>query len=251
MSLFYTLVSGVVEGLTEFLPVSSTAHLILVNQFFGESSDAFLVFIQVGAICAVITEYIDKLSMVRRTIIPILVSFFITAVVGFFVYPIVRGFLIESLVVIAGALIVGGIIMVCFDRQIMNGQRTSDDISLFDGIWIGLAQSFAIIPGVSRSYASIIGAGVRGLSRTAAVEYSFLLSVPTIVIAAIYDMYRQGVHMVFVQGYVMPLVGFVVSWVVALLCIRVFLRYVATHDFRIFGWYRIIVGVGVLVFLCI
>lgn len=249
MTLLHTIASGIIEGLTEFLPVSSTAHLILVDRFFGTTPDSFLVFIQVGAVLAVVTEYLRKLSLIRRLIVPISVSFCVTAIIGLMVYPVVRGFLLESLLVIAIALIIGGIIIVFFDRRLMAGSRSISEMGIADGIAIGLAQAVAVIPGVSRSYATILGAGMRGLSRVTAVEYSFLLSVPTIIAAAGYDIYKQGFGQVFAGGYGVPLLGFVVSWVVASVCIRVFLRYVATYDLRIFGWYRIVVGVGILVYL--
>ncbi len=252
-------VMGVVEGLTEFLPVSSTGHLILTGALLGMTDDKSKVFdiaIQTGAIGAVIIVYWQRLrdavlglassDRARRFVLNVAVGFLPVAVVGFFVYKSIKAFLFNGPVV-ATAFIVGGLIILWVERRQDRVVRIQDvdQMTPLDAFKVGLVQCLGMIPGTSRSGATIIGGMLLGLSRKAATDFSFFLAIPTLVAAGGYSLWKERALL---SAADLPLfaVGFVVSFLSAWVCVRWLLRYVATHTFVPFAWYRIAFGIVVL-----
>jgi undecaprenyl-diphosphatase len=249
-NLLDALILGIVEGLTEFLPISSTGHLILAGDlidFDHPSRDVFYVAIQTGAMLAVLWEYRARFFRVDlRLWINLAVAFLPAAVLGLLFGNLIKFHLFKS-VPVALAFIVGGVIILLVDRgnRPARVERTQD-MTWLDALKVGIAQCFALIPGTSRSGATIIGGMLFGLSRPAATEFSFFLAVPTLMAAGAYDAWKQRSLLV-VQDAGMWAVGLVVSFISAFVVIRWLIRYVATHDFRWFAWYRIAFGLVVLV----
>jgi len=240
---------GIVEGLTEFLPVSSTGHLILAGDlldFDHPSRDVFYIAIQTGAMLAVLWEYRARFLRVDLQLWRnLIIAFIPAAVLGLAVGGFIKSHLFKP-VPVALAFIIGGIIILLVDR----GQRvprveSTQSMSALDALKVGIAQCFALIPGTSRSGATIIGGMLFGLSRQAATEFSFFLAVPTLIAAGMYDSWKHR-ELFRADDAGMWVVGFVVSFVSAFLVIRWLIRYVATHDFRWFAWYRIAFGLVVL-----
>ena len=240
---------GIVEGLTEFLPISSTGHLILAGDLIGfqhPGRDVFYVAIQTGAMLAVLWEYRARfwrldLQLWRN----LAIAFIPAAVLGLLLGGLIKSYLFRP-VPVALAFIIGGAIILLVDR----GKRSTrvertQDMSALDALKVGLAQCFALIPGTSRSGATIIGGMLFGLSRPAATEFSFFLAVPTLIAAGLYDLWKHRA-LLSPSDAGMWLVGLAVSFVSAFVVIRWLIRYVATHDFRWFAWYRIVFGVIVL-----
>jgi undecaprenyl-diphosphatase len=256
---------GVVEGLTEFLPVSSTGHLILAAALFdftgGSLTDdkvkAFEISIQTGAILAVVLIYWQRLvhavatmgsdRNARRFLLNVLIGFLPAVVVGLSFGKMVQAALFTPQVV-AGAFIVGGLIILWAERRQHAAVRVAevDDMTPLDALKVGLVQCLAFIPGTSRSGATIIGGMLFGLSRKAATEYTFFLAIPTLIGAGAYSLLKVRHSLVAADA---PLfaVGFVFSFLSAWLCVRWLLRYLSTHDFKPFAWYRIVFGIVVLV----
>ena len=249
---------GIVEGLTEFLPISSTGHLILAADLLNFNDDKAKVFqmvIQTGAILAVIWEYRARFAGVlaglgrerpaNRFALNILVAFFPAIILGLLFGDYIKAMLFQP-VPVAIAFIVGGLIILWAERRDHRIHCESvDDMSVVDALKIGLAQCCALIPGTSRSGATIIGGLLFGLSRRASTEFSFFLAVPTLMGVAVYDLYK---HRSLLEWSDVGLfsVGMATSFVVAFLCIRWLLRYIMRHDFTVFAWYRIVFGVVVL-----
>ena len=252
-------VLGIVEGLTEFLPVSSTGHLIITGQLLGfsdEKAKVFEIVIQSGAMLAVIWEYRARFAKTlaglhrspdaRRFALNLAVAFTPAAVLGLAFASTIKRYLFDAIPV-AAAFIVGGLIILWVERFPRRVRVSSvDEMTWKDALKVGLAQSVALIPGTSRSGATIIGGMLFGLSRRAATEFSFFLAVPTLVAAGAYDFYKH--RALFEAGDIgIFSVGFGVSFIAAFLCVRWLLRYIATHDFSVFAWYRIVFGAVVLV----
>lgn len=263
-------VLGVVEGLTEFLPISSTGHLILAGSlldFTGETAKVFEIAIQTGAILAVVWEYRQRLldtvrgfrreAVARRFARNVLIAFVPAVVLGLTLGSLVKRHLFHPLPV-ASAFIVGGLVILWAEarhrrrfgeRDLQGGRRarveTVDDMSALDALKVGLLQCLALIPGTSRSGATIIGAMVLGFSRRAATEFSFYLGIPTLIGAGVYSVWKQRALLAASDLPVFA-VGSLLAFVSALLCIRWLIRYVSTHDFRVFAWYRIAFGAIVL-----
>ncbi len=249
---------GIVEGLTEFLPISSTGHLILAADllhFNDDKAKVFQMVIQTGAIFAVIWEYrarfIAALSGLGRDVTAnrfafnILVAFFPAVILGLLFGDYIKAVLFKPMPV-AIAFIVGGLIILWAEsRDHRIHCEAVDDMSFMDALKIGLAQCVALIPGTSRSGATIIGGLLFGLSRRASTEFSFFLAVPTLIGVAAYDLYKHRALLAWSDVGLFS-VGLVVSFVVAFLCIRWLLRYIMRHDFTVFAWYRIVFGVIVL-----
>jgi undecaprenyl-diphosphatase len=240
---------GIVEGLTEFLPISSTGHLILAGDLVGfehPGRDVFYVAIQTGAMLAVLWEYRARFFRVDPKLwIHLAVAFLPAAVLGLAFGKLIKSYLFKP-VPVALAFIVGGIVILLVDR----GRRAARveqtrDMTWVDALKVGLAQCFALIPGTSRSGATIIGGMLFGLSRPAATEFSFFLAVPTLMAAGAYDLWKHR-SVLAVEDAGMWAVGFAVSFLSAFVVIRWLIRYVATHDFRWFAWYRIAFGLVVL-----
>ena len=253
-------IMGIVEGLTEFLPVSSTGHLILTGSLLGMTDDKSKVFdiaIQTGAIVAVIIVYWERLAgavrelgsseRARRFVLNVALGFLPAAVVGFFVYKSIKAYLFTGPVV-AAAFIVGGLIILWVEKRKNPAPARIvdvDDMTPWDALKVGLVQCLGMIPGTSRSGATIIGAMLLGLSRKAATDFSFFLAIPTLVAAGGYSLWKERAVL---SAADVPLfaVGFIVSFISAWFCVRWLLRYISTHTFVAFAWYRIAFGLVVL-----
>jgi undecaprenyl-diphosphatase len=252
------LVMGIVEGLTEFLPISSTGHLILAGDLLGlhsEKTKVFEMVIQTGAMLAVVWEYRHKFlgvacgfvsdAAARRFVYNLIIAFLPAAMLGLAFAKLIKAHLFHA-VPVAIAFIVGALVILFVERKQrpIRVERV-DDMTWKDALKVGCAQAFALIPGTSRSGATIIGGMLFGLSRRAATEFSFFLAVPTLVAAGSYDLYKHRA-LFDASDIGMFSIGFVVSFVSAFVCIRWLLRYIATHDFTLFAWYRIAFGCIVL-----
>ena len=254
MDIIQSIILGIVEGLTEFLPISSTAHLIITAKLLAisqtEFAKSFTIAIQLGAILAVVFLYWKRFLKNWDYLKKIIVAFLPTAVAGFIFYRIIKNFLMGSFLVIALALLIGGIIIIIFEAG--KGKRTADNgsdlITYRKAFLIGLCQSVAIIPGVSRAAATIIGGLSLKLSRRAIVEFSFLLAVPTMLAATGYDLIKTGFSFS-CQELGALLVGFFISFFAALAGVKFFLKFITKYNFFYFGVYRIILGLGILVWL--
>jgi undecaprenyl-diphosphatase len=256
--LLSALILGIVEGLTEFLPISSTGHLILAGallDFNDERGKLFEIVIQSGAILAVCWEYRERLRativgighdvVAQRLVLNIAIAFIPLAVLGLLFGKAIKAALFNPPVV-ALAFIVGGFIILWAERR-QHTVRVAevDALTPLDALKLGLAQACALIPGTSRSGATIIGGLLFGLSRKAATEFSFFLAIPTLLLASIYQLYKER-HLLVIDDLGMWLVGFLAAFASAFLCVRWLLRYIASHDFTIFAWYRIAFGLIVL-----
>lgn len=254
--LLQALVMGVIEGLTEFLPVSSTGHLIvtadLMNFWTPDKRVVFEIAIQLGAILAVCFDYREKLARVTvgvlkresdavRFTVNVLVAFLPAAVIGFFAIGIIKDYLFTPLVV-ATALVLGGILILYAERrEHVIRAESLDDLCWQDALKVGFAQCLAMIPGTSRSGATIIGGLFFGLSRKTAAEFSFFLAIPTMIGATAYSVYKHRTEFVLADFPVFA-VGFVSAFLVAAWVVKALVRYVSNHDFTIFAWYRIVFG---------
>ena len=259
ISLLYALLLGIVEGLTEFLPISSTGHLILVGDLLGVHDDKgkmFDIVIQSGAMMAVVWEYRARFAGVlaglmsdrtaQRFVVNLLIALLPAVVLGLLFGKAIKAHLFAP-VPVALAFIAGAFVILWADRRDHRVRIESvDQMCWRDALMVGLAQCFALIPGTSRSGATIIGGMLFGLSRRAATEFSFFLAVPTLVAAGIYDAYKHRALLTFDDTGTFG-VGFVAAFVSAFLCIRWLLRYISNHDFTVFAWYRIVFGILVLV----
>lgn len=256
--LLQALILGIVEGLTEFLPVSSTGHLILAGDlldFNDERGKLFEIVIQSGAILAVIWEYRARFGKVlaglpgdpvaRRFVANLAIAFVPLAALGLLFGKAIKTHLFAP-VPVAIAFIVGAFVILWAERREHTVTiHAVDDIGPWDALKLGLAQACALIPGTSRSGATIIGGLFFGLSRQAATEFSFFLAVPTLGVATLYQLYKER-HLLAWDDLGLWVVGFVASFASAFLCVRWLLRYISTHDFTIFAWYRIAFGVIVI-----
>jgi undecaprenyl-diphosphatase len=257
-TLLHALILGIVEGLTEFLPVSSTGHLILAGDllhFNDEKGKVFEIVIQFGAILAVVWEYRAKIGRIlaglfgdreaQRFAVNIVVAFVPLAVLGLLFHQTIKAVLFKP-VPVALAFIVGGVIILWAERREHRVRvETLDELDIIDAVKLGLAQALALIPGTSRSGATIIGGLLFGLSRRAATEFSFFLAIPTLTAATIYQVYKE--RALFSGDDIgMFGVGFAAAFVSAFLCVRWLLRFISSHDFTPFAWYRIAFGLMVL-----
>jgi undecaprenyl-diphosphatase len=260
LSLLQSVLLGVVEGLTEFLPISSTGHLIIAGDllnYTGEQAKTFEIVIQLGAILAVCWHYRQRLGWVvsglgrdagsLRFVVNLVVGVFPSAVFGLLLHKLIKAHLFNP-VVVAVALIVGGLIIFVVERRERTPRITEvDQMSWQDALKLGCAQVFSLIPGTSRSGATIIGGMLFGLSRRAATEFSFFLAIPTMFLATGYDVFKSWEHLAH-QDLSFFAVGFVTAFFSALLAIKGLIRYVAHHDFRVFAWYRVIFGMLALLY---
>ncbi len=262
-TLIVALILGIVEGLTEFLPISSTGHLILAGSllgYTGEQAKVFEIVIQAGAILAVCWEFRAKLAAVvaglpsdpraQRFALNLVVAFLPAAVLGLAFSRFIKAALFAPIPV-ALAFIVGALVILWAERRQRARPDTVriddvDDLRWTDALKIGFAQAFALIPGTSRSGATIIGGMLFGLSRRAATEFSFFLAIPTLFAACIYEGVKNR-HLLHAADLPAFGVGFAAAFVSAFLCVRWLLRYVSRHDFTPFAWYRIVFGLVILV----
>ena len=244
---------GIVEGLTEFLPVSSTGHLILAGHLLGAQGErwkTFEIFIQLGAVLAVLFEWRKAFlpfQSLPRLAVRLLAGFLPAAAIGLVAGHAIKAHLFNPFVV-ATALVTGAIVIFVVEGRPPD-VRTKEavDVSVAQAFGIGLFQCLALIPGTSRAMTTILGGMLLGISRSAATEFSFLLAIPTVGGASIYDLWK-GRHTLALGDVPFFATGFVVSFVTALLVVRWLIGYVRSHDFRPFAWWRIAVGVAVLVF---
>jgi undecaprenyl-diphosphatase len=263
MDLLKAVILGIVEGITEFLPISSTGHLIIVNRFVnltGSFAVMFDIVIQLGAILSVIVYFWDRLWLFgakksqeersqilltwKKTIVGVLPALLIGGTLGSKVEE-----KLFNPAVVAGALIAGGIILIFIESR-KKSPRITDIAGLGYGtaVAIGFIQCIAMIPGTSRSAATIIGAMLLGLSRSTAAEYSFFLAIPTMAAAATHSVLKHGAVMTFRQAELLA-AGLFVSFLVAWAVIAAFMKYIRNNDFKPFGWYRIALGIGVFVLI--
>jgi undecaprenyl-diphosphatase len=253
LDILQTIILGVVEGITEFLPISSTGHLIVVSGWLGidqtEASKAFEVIIQLAAILAVIANYRDKFNLAHRQLwYKLALAFIPIGAVGFlFSHQIKALFSVE---VVATMFILGGIVFLLLERFYKKGSAhvtEVEDVSYRQAFWVGIAQVFALIPGTSRAGSTIVGALLVGLDRKASAEFSFLLALPVMLAASGYDLLKH--HQAF-AGAQLPLlaVGFVTAFIVAWLTMRLFIRFLERFTFNGFGIYRILFGLLLFVF---
>lgn len=244
---------GVLEGLTEFIPVSSTGHLLLAGHFLGfrSTARAFEVLIQLGAILAILSVYSVRLVEIaraaprdpraRRFIAAVLIAFLPAVVIGVMAHGFIKSVLFETPIVIAVALILGGIVLLFVDRIAGDRYHETMDIPLGAALGIGLFQCLAMIPGVSRSGATIVGALLLGAGRRAAAEFSFFLAMPTMAGAFVYDLYKTGARLDASDAAVIG-VGFLAAFFSAVVVVRRLLDFVSRRGFALFGWWRIVVG---------
>ncbi len=261
-SLLVIILLGIVEGLTEFIPVSSTGHLVLAGELLGfrhASSGTFDIVIQLGAILAVVWAYRERFAHVLTGLLRrdadairftrnIALGFLPSAVIGLFVYKTVKAML-GNPVIVAVALIVGGVAILVIERLVKEPREHSvETMTWTTALGVGFIQCLSMVPGISRSGATIMGALSLGVERKTAAEYSFFLAVPTMVAASGYDLYKTGASL---DGgaWTGIAIGFVVSFVVALVVIRWFVGIVSRHGFAPFAWYRIVAGSLALVWL--
>jgi len=252
---------GLIEGVTEFIPVSSTGHLILASRWLGETGEAaktFDIFIQLGAILAIVWLYRARLTRTvlaarhdpasRRFLLNLVVAFLPAAIVGFLAHDWIKARLFTP-VVVATALVAGGLVILLIER-LRPRERVADvaDIRPPTALGVGLAQVLSLIPGTSRSGATIMGGYALGLSRRAATEFSFFLSIPVMFAATLYDLLKSRGALGAADLPAFAL-GFIVSFISALIVVKAFLGYVSRHSFNAFAWYRIVLGGAILLFL--
>jgi undecaprenyl-diphosphatase len=252
---------GVVEGLTEFLPISSTGHLIILGDwlnFNDAKGKVFEIAIQLAAILAVMWAYRQKVvsvtvGMVQRDDIAwrfatnLMIAFLPAAVLGLMFHSAIKT-LLWSPISVAVALIVGGFIILLVEKRMAHVPpriQTVDEMCWHDALKVGFAQSFALIPGMSRSGSTIMGGLIFGMSRTAATEFSFFLAIPTMIAATIYDVHKNW-DLFTIADLPMFAIGFIMSFIAAMIAVKALLRYVASHTFTVFAWYRIVFGMFVL-----
>lgn len=289
MTIFDALILGIVEGFTEFLPISSTAHLVMASRLLeipgGAFLSSFIIAIQLGAIASVVSLYWKKLFLNPEMFKRVAIAFVPTGIIGFLLYKLLKTYLIENLTLIACALLIGGVVLVVFEYfhspstnfehnlfpddnrpsrswyamfrnkwrpKLVLGRRETAEVipegpmPYATAFWIGCAQSLAIIPGVSRAGATILGGLMLGISREKIVEFSFLLAVPTMLAATGYDLLKTGPTFTIGEWESLA-IGFFISFLAAYTSVKFLIRYVQTHDFSLFGWYRIVLGIVLLV----
>lgn len=256
------IIMGLVEGFTEFLPISSTGHLILAGSllnFTGDKVKVFEIAIQAGAIFAVMWEYRKRIGAVlaglpndpkqQKFALNLVVAFLPAAVLGLLFSKAIKAHLFAP-VPVALAFIVGGFVILWVENRNKERKEVAridsvDDMTMLDAFKIGCAQAFALIPGTSRSGATIIGGMLFGLSRKAATEFSFFLAIPTLLAATVYSVYKERALLSVAD---LPLfgIGGIAAFISAFLCVRWLLRYISSHDFTVFAWYRIVFGIVVI-----
>ncbi len=249
MTAVHALILGLVEGITEFLPISSTGHLILLSGLLHLPETDFLksfeIAIQLGAILAAVVFYWKPLLTKADLLIKVIVAFMPTAVIGLVLHDFVKRFLLGDAAVVLWSLFVGGIVLIVFERW--HGDRGSIEdlrnVTLKQSLLIGLFQSIAIIPGISRSAATIIGGQLLGLKRRTIVDFSFMLAIPTMAAATGLDLLKSGSAFT-PNEFVLLTIGFAASFITALAAIKWLLGFVRDHSLQGFGVYRIIVAIG-------
>ncbi len=255
MTPFHAIILGIVEGITEFLPISSTGHLVLAAQALGiqqgEFAKTFEIAIQAGAIAAVLALYGKRLLTDKQTFLKVCAAFIPTAIIGLALHKVVKNVLLESTALILWALAVGGAVLIIFElvhREKQGGPTDVRSIPLSHAVLVGVFQAIAIVPGVSRAAATIIGGMLLGIPRKTIVEFSFLLAVPTILAASALDLMKSGTSFTGAEWQMLG-IGAFVSFVVALVVIRWLVKFIQGHSFIVFGIERIVVVIAALLLL--
>ncbi len=268
MTIFHGLLLGIIEGLTEFLPISSTAHMILASAWLKIPTTEFLktfeISIQLGAILAVVILYWKKIWSSWDLIGKIIIAFIPTAIIGLIFYKIVKSYLLNNNYIIASALLIGGVILIWFEKyqtKKITGKNAANEganvddqvksISYKQAAAIGVFQSLAIIPGVSRAAATIIGGLSLGVKRKEIVEFSFLLAIPTMAAATGLDLLKSRDSLISLSSREILIwgLGFIAAFVTAVIGVKFFIRFIQKNNFVAFGWYRIILGLIVFAWL--
>jgi undecaprenyl-diphosphatase len=254
MTLIQSIIIAIIEGITEFLPISSTGHMILASSLMKiqevEFVKTFEISIQLGAIMAIVLMYAKRFLQGISIYLKLGIAFIPTAIIGFLAYNFIKAHLFNPIIV-AVSLIVGGIILILIDKKVVSQKSRTDvleNITYKNAFFIGLIQCFSMIPGVSRAAATIIGGVFNGLDKKQATEFSFLLAVPTMFAASGYDLLKTPV--VFTKHEISLLViGFIIAMITAWIAVKIFLKIVENYGFKYFGYYRIIIGIIFLILL--
>ncbi|HET6556134.1 MAG TPA: undecaprenyl-diphosphate phosphatase [Prolixibacteraceae bacterium] len=250
MTLFEAIIIAVVEGITEFLPISSTGHMIIAQALLGmeidEFTKTFTVNIQFGAILSVVVLYWKRFLQSWSFYQKLFVAFLPAAAIGFLAGDFIDS-LLENVMVVAVMLLIGGILLLFVDKW-FNKEAKNQEITYPTALKIGFWQCIAMIPGVSRSAATIIGGMQQKLSRTNAAEFSFFLAVPTMAAASAYKLLKDYKH-INSENIDVLLIGNAVAFIVAMIAIKTFITFLQKHGFKVFGWYRIVVGIILIVLL--
>lgn len=250
MTIFQAAVLAIIEGLTEFLPISSTGHLILAAKILSIPDNDFLktfeIVIQFGAILSVATIYSKKILLNLGILKKLLVAFIPTAMVGFTLYPFIKSYLLSSSVITLHALFWGGVVLILAEMYFSKNSKdvsNTTEPSYVQSFLIGIFQSFSIVPGVSRAAATILGGLFVGLNRVTATEFSFLLAIPTMFAASALDIYKSRA-VISQSGTLTLLFGTAISYIFAMFAVKFLINYVKNHDFKIFGVYRILLAIA-------
>jgi undecaprenyl-diphosphatase len=248
MNIIQSIILSIIEGLTEFLPISSTGHMILASSIMNISEDAFVktfeISIQIGAIMAIVLLYAKRFLQGISIYLKLAIAFLPTGILGFLAYPYIKTYLFNPIIVTV-SLILGGIVLILIDKKVVGQESKTaelESISYKNAFFIGLFQSISMIPGVSRAAATIVGGIFNGLDKKQAIEFSFLLAVPTMFAATGYDLYKTPIvfsgHEIFLLS-----LGLVVAFITAWIAVKIFVKIVQNYGFKYFGYYRIIIGI--------
>jgi undecaprenyl-diphosphatase len=254
MTIIQAIIIAIVEGLTEFLPVSSTGHMILTSSLLGVENNSFLktfeISIQLGAILAIVIMYAKRFLRNFEIYKKLIIAFIPTAIIGFLAYGFIKEYLFNSIIV-SVTLILGGIILILVDKRLVtqvSKYKELEDVSLKHAFYIGLIQCISMIPGVSRAGATIVGGVFNGFNKKQAIEFSFLLAVPTMFAATGYDLLKTPIG--FNNNEVtLLIIGLITAFIVAWIAVKAFLAFIEKFGFAYFGWYRIIIGLLFLAFV--
>lgn len=257
MNILQSLILGIVEGLTEFLPISSTFHLIMVGKILGLADNSYLklyeVVIQSGAILALLFTYAKTLLFNRKLFIMVSYSFIPTATIGYALHSTIKNVFFDSNGLMLTAFVGVGVIFLLLEKYLSHYQielkKDCQDLSAKQAILIGLAQACSVVPGVSRAGSVIVAMMTMGYKRAEAAKYTFLLSMPTIISAGLYDLYQGHDALLGLQdGFLLLGIGMLSAFVVAYLCLKWLIAYLSTHTLAIFGWYRLGLALALVIF---
>lgn len=248
MNIIQSIILSIIEGLTEFLPISSTGHMILASSIMNIPEDAFVktfeISIQIGAIMAIVLLYAKRFLQGISIYLKLAIAFIPTGIIGFLAYPYIKTYLFNPIIV-SISLVLGGIVLILIDKKVVGQESKTaelENISYKNAFFIGLFQSISMIPGVSRAAATIVGGIFNGLDKKQAIEFSFLLAVPTMFAATGYDLYKTTIgfsgHEIFLLS-----LGLVVAFITAWIAVKVFVKIVQNYGFKYFGYYRIFIGI--------
>lgn len=254
MNIIQSIVLSIIEGFTEFLPVSSTGHMILASSIMNISDEAFVktfeISIQMGAIMAIVILYAKRFFLKASIYFKLGIAFIPTGIIGLLAYHFIKAYLFNP-VIVTLSLILGGVVLILIDKKVA-GQKSNialiENISYKDAFLIGLFQSISMIPGVSRAGATIVGGILRGLDKRQAIEFSFLLAVPTMFAATGYDLYKTSAAFSGNEVFLLCL-GLVVAFISAWITVKLFLKIVQNYGLKYFGYYRIITGIILFIFI--